>query len=82
VWTVPLKYMASNKLSDLCGNMWPVWKHYNARKMAIPAARPAADDAIIMTYINTQRSSSKYTITASERKWNSLGRYMHSLSAF
>jgi len=27
-----LKYMASNKLSDLCGNMcgnmWPVWKHY------------------------------------------------------
>jgi len=32
VWTVPLKYMASNKLSDLCGdmcgNMSPVWKHY------------------------------------------------------
>jgi len=32
VWTVPLKYMASNKFSNLllnlCGNMWPVWKHY------------------------------------------------------
>jgi len=25
---------------------------------------PAADDAIIMTYINTQHSASKYTITA------------------
>jgi len=32
----------------------------NTRKMAIPTARPAADDAIIMTYINTERSASKY----------------------
>jgi len=31
--------------------------------MAIPAAR-AADDAIIMTYINTQPSASKYTTMA------------------
>ena len=29
----------------------------NTRKMAIPAARRAADDAIIMAYINTQRPS-------------------------
>ena len=36
--------------------------------MAVPAARPAADDAIIMTYINTQRSASKYTITACRAK--------------
>jgi len=36
----------------------------NTCKMAIPAARLAADDAIIMTYINTQRSASKYTIMA------------------
>jgi len=27
-------------------------------------AIPAADDAIVMTYINTQHSASKYTITA------------------
>jgi len=40
----------------------------NTRKMAVPAARPAADDAIIMTYINTQRSASKYTITACRAK--------------
>jgi len=34
----------------------------NTRKMAIPTARCtrlATDDAIIMTYINTQRSASK-----------------------
>jgi len=36
----------------------------NTRKMAIHAARPAVADAIIMTYINTQRSALKYTITA------------------
>ena len=36
--------------------------------MAIVAARPAADDAIIMTYINIQRSASKYTITACRAK--------------
>ena len=36
----------------------------NTCKTAIPAARHAADDAIIMTYINTQRLASKYTITA------------------
>ena len=43
----------------------------NIRKMAIPAARRtrcAADDAIIMTYINTQRSESKYTIMACRAK--------------
>jgi len=39
----------------------------NTRKIAIPAAwrtHCAADDAIVMTYINTQHSSSKYTIMA------------------
>ena len=36
--------------------------------MAIPAARPAVDDVIIMTYINTQRLASKYTITACRAK--------------
>jgi len=36
VWTVPLKYMASNKLSNLCGNMWPVWKHYNEQPRIVP----------------------------------------------
>jgi len=38
----------------------------NTRNMAIPAERhirPAGDDAIIMTNINTQHSTSKYTIT-------------------
>ena len=39
-------------------------KTLNTRKMAIPAA----DDAIIMTYINTQRSSSKYTIRPAGQK--------------
>jgi len=29
--------------------------------MAIPAARRATDDAIIMAYINTQRSASNHT---------------------
>jgi len=38
------------------------------RKMAIPTARRAADDAIIMAYINTQHSASKYTITACQAK--------------
>jgi len=33
-------------------------------KMAIPTAHPAVGDVIIMTYINTQRSASKYTIVA------------------
>jgi len=32
----------------------------NTRKIAIPAARRATDDAI-MAYINTQRSASKHT---------------------
>jgi len=31
--------MASNKLSDLCGNMcgnmWPVWKHYNIARAVV-----------------------------------------------
>ena len=43
----------------------------NTHKMAIPAprrTRRAADDAIIMTYINTQRLASKYTITACRAK--------------
>jgi len=40
----------------------------STRKMAIPAARPAAGDANIMTYINTQHSASKYTITACRAK--------------
>jgi len=42
-------------------------KTLNTHKMAIPAARRirhAADDAFIMTYINTQRSASKHTIAA------------------
>jgi len=30
--------------------------------------KPVVDDAIIMTYINTQRSASKYTITACRAK--------------
>jgi len=33
-------------------------------KRAIPAAHRAPDDAIIMTYLNTQHSASKYTIMA------------------
>jgi len=42
----------------------------NTRKTAIhpTARRAAADDAIIMAYINTQRSASKYTITACRAK--------------
>jgi len=43
----------------------------NTCKMAIPAAqraRRAAVDDIIMTYINTQRSASKYTITVCRAK--------------
>jgi len=40
----------------------------NTREMAIQAARRATDDAIIMAYINTQRSASKYTITVAGRK--------------
>ena len=46
-------------------------KTLNTRKMAIPAAwhaRRAADDAIIVTYINTQHSASKYTIMACQAK--------------
>jgi len=40
----------------------------NTRKMAISAARPADDDTISMTYINTQCSASKYTTTACRAK--------------
>jgi len=43
--------------------------------MAIPAARRArraADDAIIMTFINTQRSASKYIIMACRANVNFL----------
>jgi len=36
--------------------------------MAIPSARHAADDAIIMAYINIQHSASKYTIMACRAK--------------
>jgi len=46
-------------------------KTLNTRKMAITAlwrTSRAADDAIIMTYINTQHSASKYTITACRAK--------------
>jgi len=38
----------------------------NTHKMA--NLRRAADDTIIMTYINTQHSASKYTITACRAK--------------
>jgi len=43
----------------------------NTRKMAIPASRRtrrADENTIIMTYINTQCSASKYTITACQAK--------------
>jgi len=28
------EYKFSNKLSNLCGYMWPVWKHYNIFSMS------------------------------------------------
>jgi len=37
--------------------------------MAIPVAHRAMDDAIIMTYINTQRLAPKYTIMACRVKF-------------
>jgi len=40
----------------------------NTCRMVISTAHPAADDAIMMTYINTQHSASKYTITACRAK--------------
>jgi len=40
----------------------------NPRKMPIPAARPVVDDAINMTYINTEHMASKYTIIACRAK--------------
>ena len=36
--------------------------------MAIPTARQATNDTIIMACINTQHSPSKYTITACQAK--------------
>jgi len=66
---VLLAFRRYSQVQDRSGDSEEMYKNItlNTRKMAIPAARRvrrAADDAIIMTYINTQRSASKYTITA------------------
>jgi len=71
---VSLAFQRCTQVRGRCWGLTAIGKNVtlNTRKMAIhPTAqrtRRAADDAIIMTYINTQRSGSKYTIAACRAK--------------
>ena len=73
-WSGPNWLSDDSQVQDRSGGWGEMYKNVtiNTRKMAIhPTARHrhrAADDAIIMAYINTQRSTSKYTITACRAK--------------